>query len=116
MTSHPPLEATSSSFLPAPSSSDVGGHALWFSCQMRNPLGKSRALQSAPTLVSGDDGAFELAVSAVKLGLVGQHVLVKGSESHDVGLKPPVVSGLDGVKEGSIPRGGPLKGLGDPIR
>ncbi len=67
-------------------------------------------------MVSGDDGAFELAVGVVELGLVGQDVFVEGSESHDVGFEPPVVGGFDGVEEGSVPRGGPLKGLVDPVR
>ena len=61
------------------------------SCQMRNPLGKTCAFEAALALVSGDDGALELAVGAVELGLVGQDAFVEGSESNDVGFEPPVV-------------------------
>src|SRR6266481_323717 len=100
MTSHPPLEATSPSLLPSPASPDVGGHALWLPCQMRNPLAKTRAFEAALTLVAGDDGAFELTVGAVELGLVGQDAFVKGAESHDISFKPPVVSSFDSVEEG----------------
>src|SRR6266478_8880533 len=116
MTSHPLLEAMSSSLLPSPAGSVAGGHAEWFSRQMQNLFGKSCALQPASTLVSGDDGTFELTMCTVELGLIGQDALVEGSEPHDVGLKPPVVGGPDGVEEGSVPRGGPLKGLMDPVR
>ncbi len=87
-----------------------------FSCQMRNPLGKSRTLQPASALIPGDDGAFELAMGAVELGLVGQDALVEGPEAHDIGFEPPVVGGFDGVEEGSVSGGGPLKGLVDPMR
>jgi len=83
---------------------------------MRNPFGKTCTLESASTLVSGDDGAFELAMSAVELGLVGQDALVEGPESHDVGFEPPVIGGFDGVEEGGVSRGGPLKGFVDPVR
>src|SRR6266446_8914312 len=116
MPSHPPLEATSSSLLPSPMGSVAGGHAERFSRQMRNPFGKSCALQPAPTLVSGDDGTFELTMCMVELGLIGQDALVEGSEPHDVGFESPVVGGPDGVEEGSVPGGGPLKGLMDPVR
>src|SRR6266446_1134362 len=70
----------------------------------------------APALVSGDDGAFEFTVSAVELSLVGEDALVEGPESHNIGLQPPVVGGLDGVEEGSVSGGGPLKGFVDPVR
>ena len=84
--------------------------------QMRNPFSNTCALQPAPALVSGDDGPFEFAVGAVELGLVGQDALVEGSESHDIRLQPPVVGSPDGVEEGSVSGGGPLKGLVDPVR
>ena len=87
-----------------------------FSCQMRNPFGKTHAFEPASTLVSGDDGAFELAVSMIELGLVGQDALVEGAESYDIGFEPPVVGGPDGIEEGSVSGGGPLKGLVDPMR
>src|SRR6266478_2983009 len=116
MTSRSPLEATSSSLLPSPASPGIGGHALWLSCQMRNPFGKMRAFETASALVPGNNGTLELAVGAIKLGLVGQDVLVEGSEAHDVGFESPVVSGFDGVEEGSVSGGGPLKGLVDPMR
>ncbi len=67
-------------------------------------------------MVSGDDCPLELAVGAVELGLVGEDVLVEGSEPHDVGFQPPIVSSLDGVEEGGVSGGGPLKGLVDPVR
>src|SRR6266446_1909275 len=70
----------------------------------------------APALVSGDDGAFEFTVSAVELSLVGEDALVEGPESHNIGLEPPVVSGFDGVEEGGVSGGGPLKGFVDPVR
>src|SRR6266436_8164499 len=116
MTSHPLLELTSSSLLPSPASLGVGGHPLRFSGQMRNPFCKTRALELATALVSGDDGAFELAVGVIELGLVGQDTFVEGPKAYDVGLESPVVSGFDGVEEGSIPGGGPLKGFVDPMR
>ena len=87
-----------------------------FSRQMRNPFSKTRALKTAATLVVGDNGAFEFTVGSVELGLVGQDALVEGAESHDVGLKPPIVGGPNGVEEGSVPGGGPLKGFMDPMR
>src|SRR6266403_1323954 len=83
---------------------------------MRNPLSKTRALQTAPALVSGDDGTLEFAMSAVELGLVAEDALVEGPESHDVGLESPVVGGSDGLEEGGVGGGGPLKGLVDPVR
>ena len=83
---------------------------------MRNLLGKTRALESATALVLGDDGALELAVSAIELGLVGQDAFVEGSEAYDVGLESPVVGGFDGIEEGSVSGGGPLKGFVDPMR
>src|SRR6266446_1648903 len=116
MTLHLPLEVTSSSFLPSPASPGVGGHPLRLSRQMRNPLAKTCALEAALALIAGDDGALELAVGSVELGLVGQDALVEGAESHNVGLEPPVVGGPDGVEEGSVPGGGPLKGFVDPMR
>src|SRR6266436_4260329 len=116
MTSHPPLETTSSSFLPSPASPGVGGHSLQLSRQMRNPLSKTRTFEAALALVAGDDGALEFAVGAVKLGLVGQDPLVEGAESHDVGLESPVVGSFDGVEEGGVSGGGPLKGFADPVR
>src|SRR6266446_4313866 len=116
MTSRSPLEATPSSFLPSPASPGVGGHPLWLSRQMRNPLSNTRALQTALALVSGDDGALEFAVGAVELGLVGQDALVEGAEADDVGLKPPVVGRPNGVEEGSVGGGGPLEGFVDPMR
>src|SRR6266436_1440086 len=116
MTSHPPLEATSSSLLPSPVSLGVGGHTLRFSCQMQNLLSKTRAFEAASALVSGDDGGLELTMGAVELGLVGQDALIKSPEPYDIGLEPPVVSGLDGVEEGSVPSGRPLKGFMDPMR
>ncbi len=67
-------------------------------------------------MVSGDDGAFELAVGVIELGLVGQDTFVEGPKAYDVGLESPVVGGFDGVEEGSIPGGGPLKGFVDPMR
>src|SRR6266403_787801 len=75
-----------------------------------------RALQTTLALVSGDDGPFELAVGAIELGLVGEDTLIEGPESHNIGLQSPVVSGLDGVEEGGVRGGGPLKGLVDPVR
>src|SRR6266403_6237264 len=116
MTSHPPLEVTSSSLFPSPTNLGIGGHALWLSCQMRNPLGKMHALEAASALVSGDDCSLELAVGAVELGLVGQDAFVEGSESHDIGLESPVIGGLDSIEECSVSGGGPLKGLVDPVR
>src|SRR6266403_286039 len=116
MTSHPPLEATSTSILPSPASPGVGGHSLRFSRQMRNPVGKTCALQAPLALVSGDDGTLELTVGTVELGLVGQDALVEGSEPHDVGFESPVVGGSDGVEECGVSGGGPLKGLVDPVR
>src|SRR6266478_5372605 len=115
MTSHPLLEATSLSLLPSPVSPLVSGHMQRLFCQMRNPLGKSRALQPTSALVSGDDGALEFAVGLVELGLVGDDPLVEGSESHNISLEPPIVRSLDHVKEGSISSGWPLKGFVDPM-
>src|SRR6266478_10218190 len=102
MTSHPPLEATSLSLLPSPASPGIGGHMLRLSCQMRNPFGKTRALEMAPALVPGDDSALELTVGAIELGLVGQDALVEGPEAHDVSFESPIIGGLDGVEEGSV--------------
>src|SRR6266436_6571146 len=116
MTSHSPLEATPSSLLPSPASPGVGGHALWFSGQMRNPFAKMRAFEAASALVSGDDCALELTMGTVELGLIGQDMLIEGSEAHNVGFESPVVGGLDGVEEGGVSGGGPLKGLVDPVR
>src|SRR6266478_2513052 len=116
MTSHSPLEATSSSLLPSPASPGIGGHARRCSGQMRNPFCKTRALESATALVTGDDSAFELAMSAIELGLVGQDAFVEGPEAYDVGFESPVVGGFDGVEEGGVSGGGPLKGFVDPMR
>src|SRR6266446_3779812 len=116
MTSHSPLEATSLSLLPSPASPGAGGHALWLPSQMRNPFAKTRAFEAASALVSGDDRALELTMGTVELGLVGQDAFVEGSEAHDVGFESPIVGGLDGVEEGSVSGGGPLKGLSDPVR
>ncbi len=82
---------------------------------MRNPLGKSHALQPSSALVSGDDGAFELAMSAVELGFIRDDAFVKGSESDNVSFEPPIVRSLDHIKEGSISGGWPLKGFMDPM-
>ena len=89
---------------------------MWLPSQMRNPFAKTRAFEAASTLVAGDDGAFELAMGAVKLGLIGQDALVEGAESYDVGFESPVVGGFDGIEEGGVSGGGPLKGLMDPMR
>src|SRR6266403_4676921 len=102
MTSHPPLEATSTSILPSPASPGVGGHSLRFSRQMRNPVAETCALQTPLALVAGDDGALELAMGAVELGLIGEDALVEGSESDDVGFESPVVGGSDGVEERGV--------------
>src|SRR6266478_1437713 len=110
-----PIEATSSSLLPSPASPDVGGHALQFSGQMRNPFCKTRAFEPAAALVLGDDRAFELAMSMIELGFISQDALVEGLESYDISLESPVVGGLDGVEESCIPGGGPLKGFVDPM-
>src|SRR6266404_2092098 len=75
-----------------------------------------RALQTTLALVSGNDGPFELAMGAIELGLVGEDTLVEGPESHNIGLQSPVVGGLDGVEEGGVSGGGPLKGFVDPVR
>src|SRR6266403_53241 len=115
MTSHCRLEVTSSSLLPSPTGSSICRHTRRFSCQMRNPLGKSRALQPSSALVSGDDGAFEFAMGAVELGLVGDDALVEGPKSDNVSLEPPIVHSLDCIKEGSVSRGWPLKGFVDPM-
>ena len=66
-------------------------------------------------MVSGDDGSLKFAVGAVELGLVGEDALVEGAEPHDICLEPPVVGGLDGVEEGGVSGGGPLKGLVNPV-
>ena len=89
---------------------------MWLTCQMRNPFAKTCAFEAASTLVAGNDGALELTVSAVELGLVGQDALVEGSEPHNIGLQPPVVGGSDSIEEGSVSGGGPLKGFVDPMR
>src|SRR6266478_2532535 len=115
MTSHCHLEVTPSSLLPPSADPSICRHVRWFSCQMRNPLGKSRALQLSSALVSGDDGAFEFAVGAVELGLVSDDVLVEGPELDNVSLEPPIVHSLDCIKEGSIAGGWPLKGFVDPM-
>src|SRR6266446_9875017 len=116
MTSHPPLEATSTSILPSPASPGVGGHSLRFSRQMRNPVGETCALQTPLALVSGDDGALELTMGTIELGFVCEDALVEGPEPHDIGLESPVVGGFDGVEECGVSGGGPLKGLVDPVR
>jgi len=83
---------------------------------MRNPFSKTCALQTAAALVLGDDGSLELAMGTVELGLVSEDALVKGLKPHDIGFEPPVVGGFDGVEEGSVSGGGPLKSLMDPVR
>ena len=75
---------------------------------MRNPLGKSRTLQPSLALVLGDDGAFELAMGSVELGLVGDDALVEESKADNVSLEPPIVRSLDCIKEGSVAGGWPL--------
>src|SRR6266478_3776469 len=114
MTSHCRLEVMSSSLLPSPAGPSTCRHAHRFSCQMRNPLGKSCALQLSSALVSGDDGAFEFAVSAVELGFVCDDALVEVPEPDDIGFEPPIVRSLDRIKEGSVAGGWPLKGFVDP--
>ncbi len=66
-------------------------------------------------MVLGDDCAFELAVSVVKVGLVGDDALIETSKPHNIGFEPPVICSLDCIKEGSVARGWPLKGLMDPM-
>src|SRR6266478_5448570 len=116
MTSRSPLEATSPSLFPSPASPGVGGHALWLPSQMRNPFAKTHAFETTPALVLGDDCTLELTMGTVELGLVGQDAFVKGPEAHNISLESPVVGGFDGIEEGSISGGGPLKGLVDPVR
>src|SRR6266478_9646673 len=99
-----------SSLLPSPVSPGAGGHALRLSCQMRNPVGKTRAFEATSTLIAGDDGTFELTVGVIELGLIGQYAFVEGPEAHDVSFESPVIGGFDGVEEGSVSGGGPLKG------
>ncbi len=82
---------------------------------MQNPLEKSHTLQVALALVSGDDGTLELSMCVVELGLVGDDLLVKTSKPHNISFEPPVVHSLDCIKEGSVSRGRPLKGLMDPM-
>jgi len=82
---------------------------------MRHPLGKLCAFQAASALVSDNDGALELAMGTVKLSLVCNDALVKGPESHNICLEPPIIHSLDCIKEGSVARGWPLKGLMDPM-
>src|SRR6266446_6346027 len=111
MTSHCRLEVTSSSLLPSPAGVSICRHACRFSCHMRNPLGKSHALQPSSALVSGDNGAFELPVGAVELGFVGDDMLVELSKADNVSLEPPIIRSLDCIKEGSVSGGWPLKGF-----
>src|SRR6266478_2035026 len=115
MTLHCRLEVMSLSLLPSPTGPSTCRHAQRFSCQMRNLLRKSRALQPSSALVSGDDGAFEFAMSVVELGLVGDDALVKDPESDNISLEPPIVRSLDHIKEGSVAGGWPLKGFVDPM-
>ena len=82
---------------------------------MRNPLGKSCALQPSLALVLGDDGALEFAMSAVKLGLVCNDTLVEEPEADNISFEPPIVRSLDCIKEGSVSGGWPLKGFVDPM-
>ncbi len=82
---------------------------------MQNLLGKSCAFQPSLALVLGNDGAFELTMGAIELGLVGDDMLIKSSKLHNIGFEPPVVHNLDCIKEGSMARGQPLKGLVDPM-
>ena len=74
-----------------------------------------RTLKPTPALVLGNDGALELAVGAVELGLVVDDALVEISISHNIGLEPPIIHALDCIKEGSVARGWPLKGLMEPM-
>src|SRR6266478_2894085 len=97
MTSHRRLEVMSSSLLPSPTGSSGSGHTCRLSCQMRNPLGKLRALQPSSALVLGDD------------------VLVEDPKAHNISLEPPIVCSLDHVKEGSVSSSWPLKGFVDPM-
>src|SRR6266478_9646207 len=115
MTSHSCLEVTSSSLLPSPAGPSRCRHARRFSCQMRNPLGKLHALQPSSALVSGDDGAFKLAVGAVELGFVGNDTLVEESKADNISFEPPIIRSLDCIKEGSVSGGWPLKGFMDPM-
>ncbi len=115
MTSHSLLEVTPSSFLPSPSSVLVGGHPHEFSCQMQNPLRNSHAFKPTPALISGDDSTLELTVSAIELGFVVDDALIEISILHNIGFKTPVICVLDCIKEGSIARGQPLKGLVEPM-
>ena len=87
----------------------------WFSCQMRNPLRKLHAFQPSLALILGDDGAFELTMSVVELGLVMDDTLVESSNLHNISLESSVVHALDCIKEGSVARGWPLKGLMEPM-
>ncbi len=63
----------------------------------------------------GDDSTLELAVGAIKLGLVADDMLIKISILHNISLETPVISILDCIKEGSIARGQPLKGFVEPM-
>ncbi len=82
---------------------------------MQNPFGKSCTLQPAFTLILGNDGTFELAVSVVELGFVVDEALVKISILHNVSFETPIVCVLDCIKEDSIARGWPLKGFMEPM-
>jgi len=66
-------------------------------------------------LVPGNDGTFELAVGAIKLGFVVDDALVEISILHNIGFEPPIIHALDCIKESSIARGQPLKGLVEPM-
>ncbi|SRR6266436_1812729 len=94
---------------------DLIRNTLYKTLLMRNLLRKLRTFQPSSALVLGDNGTFELTMSAVELGLVGDDALVEGPEMHDVSLKSPVVRSLDCIKEGSVARGWPLKGFVDPM-
>ncbi len=93
----------------------VGGHVHGFPCQMRNLFRNSCTFEPAPALTPGDDGTLELAVSTVKLGFVVDDTLVEISIPHNIGLEAPVIRALDCIKEGSVARGWPLKGLVEPV-
>ncbi len=54
-------------------------------------------------------------MGSVKLGLVGDDALVEESKADNVSFEPPIVRSLDCIKEGSVSRGWPLKGLMDPV-
>ncbi len=82
---------------------------------MRNPFGKLCTFQPAFTLIVHNDGALELAVGVVELGLVMDDVLIEISIPDNIGFEPPIICALDRIKEDSVARGWPLKGFVDPM-